>query len=65
LQQTHEFIDELEKELGRKLTDNQVQNAIKRLRKYVNLPDGKSVPHDSHGINYILLLCGAAARRQG
>lgn len=52
-----EFRDELEKELGRKLTDNQVQRAttsIKKVRKYVeNLLDGKFVPHGSHGINHI------------
>ncbi|MFZ0512649.1 MAG: hypothetical protein WAM14_13660 [Candidatus Nitrosopolaris sp.] len=33
MQQTHEFIDELEKELGRKLTDNQVQNAARSIKK--------------------------------
>jgi hypothetical protein len=53
----NEFRDELEKELGRKLTDNQVQRAttsIKKVRKYVeNLLDGKFVPQCSHGINHI------------
>lgn len=51
-----EFRRELEKELHRRLTDNQVQSAttsIKRVGKYVeNLLDGKFVPHDSHGINH-------------
>ena len=54
---SNEFRDELEKELGRKLTDNQVQRAttsIKKVRKYVeNLLDRKFVPHGSHGINHI------------
>jgi hypothetical protein len=56
LANSKEFRRELEKELHRRLTDNQVQSAttsIKRVGKYVeNLLDGKFVPHDSHGINH-------------
>jgi hypothetical protein len=56
LANSKEFRRELEKELHRRLTDNQVQSAttsIKRVGKYVeSLLDGKFVPHDSHGINH-------------
>ncbi len=52
-----EFGHELEKELGRKLTDNQLQSAatsIRKLKKYVeHLLDGRFALHDSHGINHI------------
>jgi hypothetical protein len=51
------FKKEVEKELGRKLTDNQLQHAINSIRKaktYVeNVLDGKFVPHGTHGINHI------------
>lgn len=52
-----DFRSEVEKELGKKLTDNQVQIAaisIRKVAKYIeNILDGKFVPHDSHGINHI------------
>jgi len=52
-----EFGHELEKELGRNLTDNQIQSAatsIRKVRKYIeNLLDGRFALHDSHGINHI------------
>jgi hypothetical protein len=52
-----EFGHELEKELGRNLTDNQIQSAaisIRKVRKYIeNLFDGRFALHDSHGINHI------------
>jgi hypothetical protein len=52
-----DFRSEVEKELGRKLTDNQVQIAaisIRKVAKYIeNILDGKFIPHDSHGINHI------------
>lgn len=51
------FKKEVEKELGRKLTDNQLQHAINSIRKaktYIeNVLDGKFVPHGTHGINHI------------
>jgi hypothetical protein len=51
------FRNELEREIGRKLTDNQVQSAaisIRKVRKYIeNLLDGTFIPHDTHGINHI------------
>jgi hypothetical protein len=51
------FKKEVEKELGRKLTDNQLQHAINSIRKartYVeNVLDGKFVPHGTHGINHV------------
>ena len=51
------FKKEVEKELGRKLTDNQLQHAINSIRKakiYIeNLLDGKFVPHGTHGINHV------------
>lgn len=52
-----EFKKEVEKELGRKLTDNQLQHAINSTRKaktYIeNVLDGKFVPHGTHGINHV------------
>lgn len=52
-----DFRSEVEKELGKKLTDNQIQIAaisIRKVTKYIeNILDGKFVPHDSHGINHI------------
>lgn len=52
-----DFRSEVEKELGTKLTDNQVQIAaisIRKVAKYIeNILDGKFIPHDSHGINHI------------
>jgi hypothetical protein len=51
------FKKEVEKELGRKLTDNQLQHAVNSIRKvriYIeNVLDGKFVPHGTHGINHI------------
>ena len=51
------FKKEVEKELGRKLTDNQLQHAINSIRKaksYIeNVLDGKFVPHGTHGINHV------------
>jgi hypothetical protein len=47
---------EIQKELGRKLTDYQLQHATKSVRKarqYIeNLLDGKFVPRGSYGINH-------------
>lgn len=51
------FKKEVEKELGRKLTDNQLQHAVNSIRKaktYIeNVLDGKFVPHGTHGINHV------------
>lgn len=51
------FKKEVEKDLGRKLTDNQLQHAINSIRKariYIeNVLDGKFVPHGTHGINHV------------
>jgi hypothetical protein len=51
------FKKEVEKELGRKLTDNQLQHAINSIRKvriyFENVLDGKFVPHGTHGINHV------------
>jgi hypothetical protein len=51
------FRHEVEKELGRKLTDSQMQRAINSIRKvriYIgNVLEGKFTPHDSHGINHV------------
>ena len=48
---------ELEKELDRKLTSNQLQHAINSIRKantYIeNVLDGRFVPHGTHGINHV------------
>jgi hypothetical protein len=50
------FRNELEREIGRKLTDNQLQSAalsVRKVRKYIeNLLDGRFVRHDTHGINH-------------
>jgi len=52
-----EFKKEVEKDLGRRLTDNQLQHAINSIRKassYIeNVLDGKFVPHGTHGINHV------------
>lgn len=57
LSNPHDFKKEVEKELGRKLTDNQLQHAINSTRKaktYIeNVLDGKFVPHGTHGINHV------------
>lgn len=54
---TKEFRDEVEKELGRKLTDRQLQHAtisIRKVKIYLdNILDGKFLPHGSHGINHV------------
>jgi hypothetical protein len=48
---------EIQKELGRRLTDYQLQhasNSIRKARLYIeNVLDGKFVLHGSHGINHI------------
>jgi hypothetical protein len=52
-----EFKKEVEMELGRKLTYNQLQHAsvsVRKSRAYIeNVLDGKFVPHGSHGINHV------------
>jgi hypothetical protein len=52
-----EFRCEVQKELGRELTDNQLQHAIISIRKiktYIeSVLDGKFIPHDTHGINHV------------
>jgi hypothetical protein len=54
---TEEFSRQIEKELGRKFNDRQLQHAtisIRKLKTYVeNVLDGKFVPHGSHGINHV------------
>lgn len=51
------FKKEVEKDLGRKLTANQLQHALNSIRKapsYIeNVLDGKFVPHGTHGINHV------------
>jgi hypothetical protein len=51
------FKNEVENELGRKLTNNQLQHAsvsVRKSRDYIeNVLDGKFVPHGSHGINHV------------
>ena len=52
-----EFRKELENELGRKLTNNQLQHArvsVRKSRSYIeNVLDGKFLRHGSHGINHV------------
>ena len=52
-----EFKKEVEIELGRKLTYNQLQHAsvsVRKSRAYIeNVLDGKFVLHGSHGINHV------------
>lgn len=52
-----QFKKELETELGRSLTSNQLQHAavsVRKSRTYVeNVLDGKFLPHGSHGINHV------------
>jgi len=54
---TEEFSHQIEKELGRKFNDRQLQHAtisIRKVKTYVeNVLDGKFVPHGSHGINHV------------
>ena len=54
---TDEFSHQIEKELGRKFNDRQLQHAtisIRKLKSYVeNVLDGKFIPHGSHGINHV------------
>lgn len=54
---TDEFSHQIEKELGRKFNDRQLQHAtisIRKLKSYVeNVLDGKFLPHGSHGINHV------------
>jgi hypothetical protein len=51
------FKNEVENELGRKLTYNQLQHvsvSVRKSRTYIeNVLDGKFVPHGSHGINHV------------
>ena len=57
LTKPEELKKEVERDLGRKLTDNQLQHAVNSIRKtriYIeNLLDGKFVPHGTHGINHV------------
>lgn len=57
LTKTEDLKREVEKDLGRELTDNQLQHASNSIRKakiYIeNVLDGKFVPHGTHGINHI------------
>ena len=57
LANTPGFKKEVEKDLGRRLTDNQLQHAVNSIRKansYIaNVLDGKFVPHGTHGINHV------------
>ena len=57
LANTAGFKKEVEKDLGRRLTDNQLQHAVNSIRKansYIeNVLDGKFVPHGTHGINHV------------
>ena len=57
LSKPEELKREVEKDLGRKLTDNQLQhatNSIKKAKVYIeNVLDGKFVPHGTHGINHV------------
>jgi hypothetical protein len=57
LSKSSAFKKEVEREIGRKLTDNQLQHAINSTRKvktYIeNVLDGKFVPHGTHGINHV------------
>lgn len=54
---TEELSHQIEKELGRKLNDRQLQHAtisIRKVKTYVeNVLDGKFIPHGSHGINHV------------
>ncbi len=54
---TEEFSRQIEKELGRKFNDRQLQHAtisIRKVKTYVeNVLEGKFVPHGSHGINHV------------
>jgi hypothetical protein len=57
LERSEDLKTEVEKDLGRNLTDNQLQHAANSIRKakiYIeNVLDGKFVPHGTHGINHI------------
>lgn len=57
LTKPEELKREVEKDLGRKLTDNQLQHAVNSIRKariYIeNVLDGKFIPHGTHGINHV------------
>ena len=57
LTKPEELKKEVEKDLGRKLSDNQLQHAVNSIRKtkiYIeNVLDGKFVPHGTHGINHV------------
>ncbi|MGD1835184.1 MAG: hypothetical protein ACPKQO_05635 [Nitrososphaeraceae archaeon] len=55
--ETNEFSQNIEKEIGRKLSDSQIQhasNSIKKIRMYLeNMLDGSFVPKGKHGINHV------------
>ncbi len=57
ISKSSQFKKEVEKELGRRLTENQLQhaaNSIRKARPYIeNVLDGKFVPHGTHGINHV------------
>ena len=52
-----EFRKEVESEIGKKLTYNQLQHAsvsVRKFRSYIeNVLDGRFLPHGSHGINHV------------
>jgi hypothetical protein len=52
----NKFRVEIQKELGKKLTNHQLQhaaNSIRKARQYIeNVLDSKFVPHGSYGINH-------------
>ena len=54
---TDEFSRQIEKDLGRKFNERQLQHAaisIRKVKTYVeNVLDGKFLPHGSHGINHV------------
>ena len=55
--ETNEFSQNIEKEIGRKLSDSQIQhasNSIKKIQMYLeNMLDGSFVPKGKHGINHV------------
>jgi hypothetical protein len=57
LTNTEDLKSEVERDLGRKLTGNQLQHAANSIRKaktYIeSVLDGKFVPHGTHGINHV------------
>ena len=55
--ETEKFSDVIENEIGRKLSDSQLQhaaNSIKKTKKYIeNVLDGGFLPKGKHGINHV------------